>query len=229
MHNKSIKSWNADDRPREKLAQKGASALTDVELLAILIGSGNRELSAFEIRRLILKSVDNEFNKLARLTLKDLMSYNGIGLAKAVTISACLEIGRRKNSAKIKEVPSITSSNDVYKLMGAKLKDLDHEVFWVILLNKGMRIITSLQVAKGGVGSVVVDKSIVLRHAIQHLASNIILVHNHPSGSITPSTMDDELTLSLKKGAKLLNINICDHLIIAGNSYFSYLDEGKLA
>jgi DNA repair protein RadC len=224
----NIKSWSPEDRPREKLMLKGTSALSDAELIAILLGSGTTTMSAVELAKRILQSVDNNLHDLARLSVKDLMKLKGIGEAKAITIIAALELGRRRKDSDPEEKPKITSSKDAVELVRAHLQDIHHEEFWIILLNRANRVVKKQQISQGGVAGTVADPKIIFKIALQELASGIILVHNHPSGNLTASQADIELTKKLKEAGKLLEIQVLDHLIIAGKKYFSFTDEGIL-
>lgn len=224
----NIKSWSEEDQPREKLLLKGVASLSDAELIAILIGSGSKEVSAVDLARMILNDTGNKLSNLGKRTVAELMKYKGIGEAKAIAIVSCMELGRRRRLQDPTTIKSISSSRDAYNLIGPQLMDLSHEEFWILLLNKGMRLIKKVHIGIGGVGGVVVDKAIIFKHAIEHLASSIILVHNHPSGRLVPSREDDQITLELVQGARLLGLKISDHIIIGGDHYFSYLDEGKL-
>lgn len=224
----SIKSWAEDDKPREKLALKGSKTLSLAELLAILIGSGNKTESAVELSKKIMKRCNDNLNTLSMMSLKDLMQFNGIGHAKAITIIAALELAKRKAKENPIEKPVIKSSIDAYNHMRYDLENLDHEQFWILLLNKGNKIIESINISKGGVSATVVDPKLIFSFALEQKASGIILFHNHPSGNISPSESDIILTEKLRKGAKLLEINIVDHIIIGQNTYFSFADEQKL-
>ncbi len=224
----SIKSWAEDDKPREKLALKGSKTLSLAELLAILIGSGNKTESAVELSKKIMKRCNDNLNTLSMMSLKDLMQFNGIGHAKAITIIAALELAKRKAKENPIEKPVIKSSIDAYNHMRYDLENLDHEQFWILLLNKGNKIIESINISKGGVSATVVDPKLIFSFALEQKASGIILFHNHPSGNISPSESDIILTEKLRKGAKLLEINIIDHIIIGQNTYFSFADEQKL-
>jgi DNA repair protein RadC len=224
----NIKSWSPEDRPREKLLLKGTSALSDAELIAILLGSGTTTMSAVELAKRILQGVDNNLHDLARLSVKDLMKLKGIGEAKAITIIAALELGRRRKDSDPEEKPKITSSKDAVELVSAHLQDIHHEEFWIILLNRANRVVKKQQISQGGVAGTVADPKIIFKIALQELASGIILVHNHPSGNLTASQADIELTKKLKEAGKLLEIQVLDHLIIAGQKYFSFTDEGIL-
>ncbi|MGK0387319.1 MAG: DNA repair protein RadC [Maribacter sp.] len=224
----TIKSWAEEDRPREKLLAKGKSSLSDAELVAILIGSGSRNESAVSLSQKILKSVDNNLNNLGKTSLSNLMKFKGIGEAKAITIAAALELGRRRQLSDIKERPQIRSSKDAYHVLAPLIMDLPHEEFWILLLNRANKVIGRERVSIGGVAGTVVDAKIIFRKALEMLASGIILCHNHPSGNLSPSHADLEITKKLKRAGETLEINILDHLIIAENEYFSFADEGKL-
>jgi DNA repair protein RadC len=222
----NILSWAEEDRPREKLLLKGKAVLSDAELIAILIGSGTRELSAVDLSKLILQSVNNNLNELAKLSINDLMKFKGIGDAKAISIAAALELGRRRKESESLKKQKITSSADVYEAIRPYLMDLQHEQFWIILLNRANEVIRPQQISIGGVSGTVADPKIIFKAAIEHLASAIILVHNHPSGNLTPSQADKELTKKVKAGGQTLDIPVLDHLIFSNNGYFSFADEG---
>jgi len=223
-----IKEWSPDDRPREKLLQKGRSALTDAELVAILLGSGTATTSAVDVAKNILAKADNSLHELARLSVKDLMKIRGIGAAKAITVVAAMELGRRRSELDQDEKPKITCSRDVFELLKPTLMDVPHEEFWVLLLNRANRVIKSVQVSQGGVSGTVADPRIIFKSALEELASGIILAHNHPSGNLTASQADIQLTRKLKDGARLLDVQVLDHLILAGQKYYSFADEGLL-
>lgn len=223
-----ILSWAEEDRPREKLMLKGRAALSDAELIAILIGSGTRELSAVDLSKLILKSVGNNLNELAKLSINDLMKFKGIGDAKAISIAAALELGRRRKESDVLKKAKVTSSSDAYYAIRPYLMDLSHEQFWVLLLNRANEVIRPFQVSIGGVAGTVADPKIIFKSAIEYLASAIILVHNHPSGNLTPSQADKDLTKKVKEAGRLLDIPILDHLIFGDNGYYSFADQGIL-
>lgn len=222
----NILSWAEEDRPREKLLLKGKAALSDAELIAILIGSGTRELSAVDLSKLILQSVNNNLNELAKLSINDLMKFKGIGDAKAISIAAALELGRRRKESEILKKAKVGSSADAYEAIRPYLMDLQHEQFWVLLLNRANEIIRPQQISIGGVSGTVADPKMIFKAAIEHLASAIILVHNHPSGNLTPSQADKDLTKKVKEGGRTLDIPVLDHLIFSDNGYFSFADEG---
>ena len=224
----NIKSWSPEDRPREKLILKGKSALSDAELIAILIGSGTATLSAVDVAKKVLNHAGNDLHELARQTVKDLVKVKGIGEAKAITIVAALELGRRRKDIEHIEKPKITSSRDAYELLKSELTDIPHEEFWILLLNRANRVIKKYQVSQGGVAGTVADPKIIYKTALEELASGIILAHNHPSGNLTASQADMDLTRKLKEAGRLLEIQVLDHLIVGGQKYFSFADEGLL-
>ena len=221
-----IKSWAEEDRPREKLSGQGRRALTDAELIAILIGSGSRNETAVELSKRILYHYDNDLNKLGKASINELSNFKGIGEAKAISIIAALEIGRRRNDFETKPTDVISSSKDAYNIMRRHLVDLNHEEFWIILTGRSQKVLTKELVSKGGLSETVVDPKIIFSMALQHQASGIILIHNHPSGSLKPSQNDVYLTKRLSDAGKILGINIMDHLIISDNGYLSFGDEG---
>jgi len=224
----NIKSWSPEDRPREKLVLKGKSALSDAELIAILLGTGTTTLSAVDLAKKVLQHASNNLNELARLSVKDLTKTKGIGEAKAITIVAALELGRRRKETGDEEKPKIGSSKDVYELLKSELLDIPHEEFWVLMLNRANRVIKKQQISQGGVSGTIADPKLIFKMALEELASGIILAHNHPSGNLTASQADIDLTRKLKEGGKLLEIQILDHIIIAGKKYYSFADEGIL-
>lgn len=222
---KGIRSWAEDDRPREKLLLKGKSTLSDAELIAILIGSGNTEETAVDLSKRILQSLNNNLSELAKLTVKDLMQFKGIGEAKAISIIAALELGRRRKDAEPEKRVKITDSQSAFDTIYPHLGDLNHEEFWVIFLNRANAVIGKQNISKGGVSGTVVDPKVVFKMAVQFPASGIILAHNHPSGNLKPSQADHQLTRKLKEAGKALDIPVLDHLIIGERDYFSFVDE----
>ena len=222
----NIKDWSAQDQPREKLLAHGRKSLSDAELIAILIGSGTRNESAVDLSKKILASVDNDLVKLARLEVRDLTKFNGIGNAKAIAIVAALELGRRRKGTDKNVRSKITSSNDAYLALLPKMQDLNTEEFWVLMLNRQNEIIELKQISSGGVAGTVVDPKVIFKHALQFLASGIILSHNHPSGNLKPSKADLTITQKLKSAGESLEINVLDHLIISEQGYYSFADEG---
>lgn len=226
--NLSIKSWAEEDRPREKLLQKGKATLTDAELLGILIGSGTRTLTAVDLAKLILREYDNDLNAVARLSVKDLMKFNGIGEAKAITIVSALELGRRKKDTEPAQNPKIISSKQAYEIMKPHLLDQAQEEFWVILLRRNNELIRKERISIGGVAGTMVDPKIVFKRALEELASYIILIHNHPSGSLKPSHQDIQLTKRLKEAGRALDIPIVDHIIFTNHDFFSFADQSMM-
>jgi DNA repair protein RadC len=224
----NIKSWSPEDRPREKLLAKGTSALTDAELIAILIGSGTAKLSAVDVSKKVLQHVDNQLNELARLSVKELMKVKGIGEAKAITIVAALELGRRRKELDPANKTKISSSAASFELLKGDLMDLSHEEFWVLLLNRANKLIKKKKVSEGGVSGTVADPKIIYKMALEELASGVIVAHNHPSGNLTASQSDIELTKKLKEAGKFLEIQLLDHIIVAGSKYLSFADEGLI-
>ncbi|MBN2669436.1 MAG: DNA repair protein RadC [Bacteroidales bacterium] len=224
----SIKEWNEDDRPREKMLQNGVSSLSDAELLAILIGSGSRNQSAVELCKFILADQQNDINQLARLSVKELTQYKGIGEAKAISIVAALELAKRRNNEVHKKRVFVSSSQAVYDYMSRFLIDLPYEEFWVLFLNRSNTIIDKLKISQGGISGTVIDSRLILKEAILRLSSSIILVHNHPSEQIKPSEADKMITKKIKEGAGLMDIQVLDHLIIGGHQYYSFADEGLI-
>ena len=224
----SIKAWAEDDRPREKLLQKGRSALSDAELIAILIGSGNRQQSAVELSKNILASAQHDLNELGRLGIKELTRFKGIGEAKAVSIAAALELGRRRKEAARTKRQKITSSQNAYEVFYPNLADLPHEEFWIMLLNRANKVLKLENISSGGVSGTVADSKLIFKSALDHLASSVILCHNHPSGNLKPSQADLQLTRKLVEAGKTLDIAVLDHLIIGDDSYLSFADEGLI-
>lgn len=224
----TIKSWAEEDRPREKLSLQGRRSLSDAELIAILIGSGNTSESAVELSKRILYSCENDLNFLGKLSIQDLSKFKGIGEAKAVSIIAALELGRRrKETARLQHV-LVQSSKDVYEAVRAHFADLNHEEFWVVLLNRANKITSKHLISKGGQAGTVADPKIIFNVALQHHASSVILSHNHPSGNLKPSQADIDLTRKLKAAGAFLDIPVLDHLIVTDNGFFSFTDEGML-
>ncbi|MFH0866989.1 MAG: DNA repair protein RadC [Bacteroidota bacterium] len=224
----SIKSWAPDDRPREKLIGKGKKALSNAELLAILIQSGTKEESAIDIAKRILTQCGNNLIDLSKLSLKDLTKFKGIGSAKAVTIAAALELGNRKRETDALNKKKISASKDVYDIFNPTLSDSAYEEFWILLLNRANKVIDKHCISEGGLTGTVADPSKIFKIAIENKAVGIILCHNHPSGNISPSESDNNITRKLKEGGKLLDISVLDHIIIGDEKYFSFADEGLI-
>ena len=223
-----IKNWAVEDRPREKLVAKGLDSLSDAELLAILISSGTRNITAVELSKTILASVDNNLNQLGKLSINQLLRNKGIGRVRAITIMAALELGRRRKFSESMKRIKISSSKEVFEMFQPILADLAHEEFWILLLNRSNYVIEKNRISQGGISGTVIDTRIILRNAIEKLSSGIILCHNHPSGNIKPSEADRLITIKMKDAAMLMDINVLDHIIIGDNSYFSFADEGML-
>lgn len=224
----SIRYWAEEDRPREKMLLKGKNALSDVDLIAILIGSGTPGINAIELSRQIFSQCHNNLIELGKMSIPELKRIKGIGDAKAITIAAALELGRRRQLTDLQERPAIRSSKDAYDVIGPMLLDLRVEEFWILLLNKANEVIHRTQLSAGGVSGTVVDIRIVFKTAFDHLASGIIVLHNHPSGNLKPSQADIDLTQKLKKSGVILDVPILDHLIVSERGYFSFADEGML-
>jgi len=223
-----IPQWAEEDRPREKLLLKGKTTLSDAELLAILLGTGIRSMSAVDLAKQLLQSVQFDLNELARLSVHDLTRLKGIGTAKAITIVSALELGKRRKERSSAMKPGITSSEDVFELMQADLQDLPHEEFWVITLNRANRVTRKWKISSGGISGTVADPRLIFKSALELYASSIILVHNHPSGATKPSQADILLTKKLKEAGELLEIPVLDHIIFGEKEYFSFADEGLL-
>lgn len=228
VKNRAITSWAEADRPREKLLSKGKHNLSDAELLGILLGSGSREQTAVGLAQDILRSTGNDLNELGKRSIADFMKFKGIGEAKAITIAAALELGRRRQLTDIRERPKITCSRDSYNVIAPILMDLPHEEFWILLLNRANKVIDRKQVSLGGTTGTVVDAKVVFKKAIEGQAIYLVLAHNHPSGNLFPSPQDLSLTKKLVEAGKLLSIRILDHLIIGDKGYYSFADEGQM-
>lgn len=222
---KAITTWAEEDRPREKMLLKGKQALSDAELIAILMGSGNRQQTAVELAQTILLSVNYELNELAKLSIKDLMKFKGVGEAKAISIAAALEIGRRRKDTQAVERQKILNSISSYEALKPFMMDLQHEEFWVILLDRSHKILKIKQVSIGGVSGTFADPKMIFKIAIENLASSIIVAHNHPSGEVKPSQQDLRLTKKLIEAGKIFDINVMDHIIFANDKYLSMNDE----
>ena len=224
----SIKNWATEDRPREKMLEKGREALTDAELVAILIGSGNSNETAVDLSRRILKDVNSNLISLSQLSINDLMTYNGIGEAKAVSIAAALELGRRRRFAEAAQKPKISNSRDAFEHFYMRMSDLEHEQFWIMLLNPANKVIKVTRISIGGVNGTTADPKRIFKIAIDNQATAIMLCHNHPSGNVEPSDKDKALTRNIVNGGKLLEIKILDHIIVGINNYFSFADSGMI-
>ncbi|MCC7246769.1 MAG: DNA repair protein RadC [Saprospiraceae bacterium] len=224
----AIHCWAEEDRPREKMLLKGKSALSDAELLAILLGSGSRGESAVDLARKILASVNHNLHDLGKCSLKELQKFKGMGEAKAISIAAALELGRRRQLSNLQDRPKITSSRDAFEAIASMLNDLFHEEFWILLLNRANEVTHRHRLSSGGTAGTVVDIKQVFKTAIEHQASAIIAIHNHPSGQLQPSAADRQLTAKLKQSGLLVDIPVLDHLIVSERGYFSFADEGLM-
>jgi DNA repair protein RadC len=224
-----IKSWSAEDRPREKLIQKGRNVLSNAELLAILLGSGIRERSAVDVAKDLLQKFDNDLTKLGQLSVKQISSVKGIGEARAITITAALELGRRRKATEKQEKFQIKCSRDAYDYAYPFLVDLNHEEFYVLLLNRNNQVLRHQHISSGGVAGTVVDPKMIFRYALEeNICCSIILCHNHPSGNLKPSQADIDLTRKVKEAGKFLEISVLDHLIFTNDSFYSFADEGMI-
>jgi DNA repair protein RadC len=224
----SIKSWAEDDRPREKLLQKGINSLSDAELIAILIGSGIPNISAVDLAKEILLAAGNNLNELGRFSLSDLQKHKGIGEAKSISIVAALELGRRRKASEVIRRKTLTASQHVYDLLGSLLGDLQHEEFWALYLNSKNAVIRREQIGVGGIAGTVSDVRKIMRIALESHATALIACHNHPSGNLNPSSADQKLTKKLREAGKLMDIPLLDHVIVSTKGYFSFADEGIL-
>jgi DNA repair protein RadC len=225
----SIKNWSEDDRPREKLLLKGKTILSDAELMAILIASGNKDESAVDLSKRILNSVDNNLIELSKLTVTSLKQFKGIGEAKALTIVAALELGSRRRGAEVLSRKSLRSSKDAFEIIKMHIGDIHYEQFLVIMLNQSNKIIRVVSISEGGVTGTVVDPKKIFKLAIDNNATGLVLGHNHPSGNIQPSEQDNKLTSKLAAAGKLLDINVLDHIIVGEEDYYSFADDGRMA
>lgn len=223
-----ITEWAVEDRPRERLWQKGPSSLSDAELIAILIGSGTRNKSAVDLAHELLALADNSLPELSKLSVAGIKKLKGIGEAKAVTIAAALELGRRRKMAEAADNPQIRSSADVFNIFSPLMEDLPHEEFWILFLNRANKVLGRLKISQGGVSGTVTDVRIVMKKAIEMLASGLVICHNHPSGNNSPSDADIRITQKIKEAGALMDIQLLDHLIVCGKNYYSFADNGAL-
>ena len=223
-----ITDWAVEDRPREKLIRNGTNSLSDAELLAILISSGTKDKSAVDLGRELLGIVNNNLNSLGKLSISDFTKLHGIGAARAVTIAAALELGRRRKLAEVPDFPQIKCSKDVADIFQPLLSDLPHEEFWILFLNRSNKVINRMKLSQGGISGTVTDVRIVMKKAIEYLASGIIVCHNHPSGNLNPSESDSKITQKIKEAGNLMDIPLLDHLIISDKDYYSFADNGLL-
>jgi DNA repair protein RadC len=228
MDKLNINQWAEEDRPREKLMRLGPSALTDAELLAILVGSGSTKEDAVTLMRHILADCNNNLNTLGKLTIRDLCRYNGVGEAKAITILAACELGKRRQSGKPEERPDLGTATLIYNYMHPQLQDLDVEEFWLLLMNQNHRLIKQIRISHGGITETAVDIRIIIREAVLANATMLAICHNHPSGSLRPSPMDNDLTTSIQRACQLMRIKFLDHVIITDGAYYSYCETGRV-
>lgn len=228
MDKLNINQWAEEDRPREKLMRLGPSALTDAELLAILVGSGSTKEDAVTLMRHILADCNNNLNTLGKLTIRDLCEYNGVGEAKAITILAACELGKRRQAGKPEERPDLGTATLIYNHMHPLLQDKDVEEFWLLLMNQNHRLIKKMFIARGGISEVSVDVRLVIKEAVLCNATILAVCHNHPSGSLRPSHMDDDLTISLQRACQLMRIRFLDHVIVTDGAYYSYHEQGRV-
>ena len=224
----NINQWAEEDRPREKMMALGPQALSDAELLAILIGSGNTKESAVDLMKRVLADCNNNLNTLGKMTIHDLMQYNGIGEAKAITILAACELGKRRQMEKPEERPDLGTATKIYNHMHPVLQDCDVEEFWVLLMNQNHRLIKKIRISHGGITETAVDIRIIMREAVLANATILAVCHNHPSGNLRPSTHDNDLTVQIQRACKLMRIHFMDHVILTDGSYFSYQETGRL-
>lgn len=225
-----IKSWAEEDRPREKLLQKGKHMLSESELIAILVRTGTKKNDALQVSKDLLGKVQNDLNALSKLSVKDMLALNvkGIGETKAITIVAALELGRRRQSSEVKDREKITSSRDIFEVLHPLLADKLHEEFWILLLNRANKVIDKMSISSGGLTGTVADVRMIFNHAIQSQATSIVLSHNHPSGNLSPSQSDIDLTKKMVSAGETLDIKVLDHVIIGDNRYYSFADEGMI-
>lgn len=228
IQKESIRNWAEGDRPREKMLHKGQKSLSTAELIAILIGSGNSKKSAVELSREILNTVNNDLIELSKTSIPALMRFNGIGEAKAISIAAALELGKRRRSAEAVAKPKITGSNDVFEIMSEYLLDLNHEEFWILLLNRANKVVRKLLISQGGFAGTVADPKKIFSMALENYASALVLCHNHPSGNLLPSVADKQLTRKMADAGKLMDLPVLDHIIFGEENYYSFADEGLL-
>ena len=228
MEKLKITQWSEEDRPREKMMRLGTEALSHAELLAILIGSGSTKESAVDLMKRVLNDCGNNLNTLGKMTIQDLMRYNGIGEAKAITILAACELGKRRQMETPEERPDCGSATRIYNLMHPVMQDLDVEEFWILLMNQNFKLIKKLRISHGGITEVAVDIRIIMREAVLANATVLAVCHNHPSGSLHPSKQDDSLTMNIKRACETMRLHFLDHIIITDGAYYSYQEEGRL-
>ena len=227
-YNSKIKNWSVEDRPREKLMKQGIQYLSNAELLALIIGSGTKEMNAVELARMILLSARNNLNELGKLSVEELIKVKGIGVAKAITLVAALELGSRKGKSYSEEKVIIKNSQTAFDILHAKIGELQHEEFWILVMNRAHKVLDTMKISQGGITGTVIDTRMILKYAIDKRATSLIVSHNHPSGNKKPSEADINITTKIKNAAALMDITLLDHIIIADKSYFSFADEGLL-
>ena len=228
MSKLNINQWAEEDRPREKMERQGAQTLTDAELLAILVGSGSPQEDAVSLMKRILADCNNNLNTLGKLTIRDLCKYNGVGPAKAITILAACELGKRRQMDRPEERPDLGTATKIYNHMHPVLQDCDVEEFWLLLMNQNYRLIKKIRISHGGITETAVDIRIIMREAVLANATILAVCHNHPSGNLRPSTHDNDLTVQIQRACQLMRIHFMDHVILTDGSYFSYLETGRL-
>jgi len=224
----NISQWAEEDKPREKLMLKGRNALSDAELLAIILGSGSRQETAVTLAQRILQHFQQDLNALGKSNVAELTTFKGMGEAKAIAVMAAMELGRRKQEKPIKERIQVKSSKDAYQSLFPHLADLPHEEFWVLYLNRGNKIMHKEQISRGGMSGTIADAKVIFKKALECHAAAIILAHNHPSGNLKPSDADLQLTKNIQQAGKVMEINVLDHLILSEQGYYSFADEGKM-
>ena len=227
-YNSKIKNWSVEDRPREKLMKQGIQYLSNAELLALIIGSGTKEMNAVELARMILMSAKNNLNELGKLSIEELVKVKGIGVAKAITLVAALELGSRRGKSYSDEKVIIKNSQTAFDILQPKIGDLEHEEFWILVMNRAHKVLDTMKISQGGITGTVIDTRMILKYAIDKRATSLIVSHNHPSGNKKPSEADINITKKIKNAAALMDITLLDHIIIADKSYFSFADEGLL-
>jgi DNA repair protein RadC len=227
-YNSKIKNWSVEDRPREKLMKQGIQYLSNTELLALIIGSGTKEMNAVELARMILLSAKNNLNELGKLSVEELVKVKGIGLAKAITLVAALELGSRRGKSYSHEKVIIKNSQTAFDILQPKIGNLEHEEFWILVMNRAHKVLDAMKISQGGITGTVIDTRMILKYAIDKRATSLIVSHNHPSGNRKPSEADINITNKIKSAAALMDITLLDHIIVADKSYFSFADEGLL-
>ncbi len=228
MDKLNINQWAEEDRPREKLMRLGAESLTNAELLAILIGSGSTKESAVDLMKRVLSDCSNNLNSLGKMTIRQLMEYNGVGEAKAITILAACELGKRRQMEAPEERPDLGTATRIYNHMHPVMQDLDVEEFWILLMNQNHRLIKKMRIAHGGITEVSVDIRIIMREAVLAGATILAVCHNHPSGSLRPSQADNDITATLQKACQIMRISFLDHVIVTDGAYYSYHESGRM-